>query len=105
MKELLVYQPRSLAPERAIALRCEIEEFNADYCAALDANQVELWPDFFTEDAIYRITGRENAERDLVVGLGVCRRPRHDARPCRWRSHARRCSRRATRCTCSGRRA
>ncbi|MBN9427427.1 MAG: nuclear transport factor 2 family protein [Burkholderiales bacterium] len=69
MKELLVYQPRSLAPERAIALRCEIEEFNADYCAALDANQVELWPDFFTEDAIYRITGRENAERDLVVGL------------------------------------
>lgn len=69
MKELLAYRPRSLAPERAIALRREIEEFNADYCAALDANQVEVWPDFFTDDAIYRVTGRENAERDLVVGL------------------------------------
>jgi len=69
MKDLLAYRPRSLAPERAAVLRREIEEFNADYCAALDANQVEVWPDFFTEDAIYRITSRENAELDLVVGL------------------------------------
>ncbi|MGD9942371.1 MAG: nuclear transport factor 2 family protein [Burkholderiaceae bacterium] len=69
MKTLTSYQPRSLAPERAAALRRDIEEFNADYCAVLDANQVEMWPEFFVEDAIYRITGRENAELDLPVGL------------------------------------
>ena len=43
---------------RAIALRLEIEEFHADYCAALDAGQVESWPDFFTEDGLYRVTAR-----------------------------------------------
>ena len=39
------------------------------YCAALDANDVERWPDYFTEDAVYRITARENADAGLPVGL------------------------------------
>ena len=61
--------PRSIDPARAIALRHEIEEFNADYCATLDANDVEAWHDYFTEDGLYRVTGRENAELGLPVGL------------------------------------
>jgi 3-phenylpropionate/cinnamic acid dioxygenase small subunit len=61
--------PRAIDPARALALRHEIEEFNADYCATLDANDVESWPDYFTEDALYRVTGRENAELGLPVGL------------------------------------
>src|SRR5690606_19124602 len=61
--------PRSIDPARAIALRHEIEEFNADYCATLDANDVESWPEFFTEDGLYRVTARENAELGLPVGL------------------------------------
>jgi anthranilate 1,2-dioxygenase small subunit len=61
--------PRDIDPARALALRHEIEEFNADYCAALDANDVEAWPAFFTEDASYRVTSRENAELGLPVGL------------------------------------
>ena len=60
---------RTIAPERAIALRQEIESFNADYCATLDSLDIEAWPDYFTEDALYRITARENAERGLPVGL------------------------------------
>lgn len=53
-------------------LRLEIEEFNTEYAAVLDAGKVEEWPRFFTEDAIYRITGRENADAGLPVGLVYC---------------------------------
>ena len=34
-----------------------------------DAGQVESWPDFFTEDGLYRVTARENADLGLPVGL------------------------------------
>ncbi|KDD19061.1 aromatic-ring-hydroxylating dioxygenase subunit beta [Bordetella bronchiseptica] len=63
------FLPRTIDPARAIALKLEVEEFNADYCAALDGGQVESWPDFFTETALYRVTARENAELNLPVGL------------------------------------
>jgi anthranilate 1,2-dioxygenase small subunit len=53
-------------------LRFEIEEFNAEYAAVLDAGRVSDWPPFFTEDAIYRVTARENADADLPVGLVYC---------------------------------
>jgi anthranilate 1,2-dioxygenase small subunit len=53
-------------------LRVEIEEFHTEYCAALDEGRIADWPSFFTEDAVYRITGRENADADLPVGLVYC---------------------------------
>jgi anthranilate 1,2-dioxygenase small subunit len=53
-------------------LRLEIEEFNSDYAAVLDACKIEDWPRFFTEDAVYRITGRENWDAGLPVGLVYC---------------------------------
>ena len=65
----LSYPERRIDPARAIALKLEVEEFNADYCAVLDGGEVERWPEFFTEDALYRVTARENAERGLPVGL------------------------------------
>ena len=63
------FRPRTLDPAQAIALRHEIEEFNHEYCAVLDANLVEDWPRFFSQDCLYRITARENAELGLPVGL------------------------------------
>lgn len=65
----LLYRPRKISLTRAIELAREVEAFNADYCAVLDAGLVEQWPDFFTEDGIYRITARENAELGMPVGL------------------------------------
>lgn len=61
----------SPAIDLAIAreLRFAVEEFNAEYCAVLDSGEVERWPEFFTDDATYRITARENAEAGLLVGL------------------------------------
>jgi 3-phenylpropionate/cinnamic acid dioxygenase small subunit len=61
--------PRNLDPARAAVLRGEIEAFNADYCASLDANDVEAWPDYFIEDGLYRVTSREHADLGLPVGL------------------------------------
>jgi anthranilate 1,2-dioxygenase small subunit len=64
-----LFRPRAIDVQRSIALRHEIEFFNAEYCAVLDAGLLEQWPNFFTEDAVYRITARENAELNMPVGL------------------------------------
>ena len=53
-------------------LRQEIEEFNAEYAHVLDEGDLEDWIDFFAEDAVYRITGRENADAGLPIGLMYC---------------------------------
>jgi len=66
------FVPAPIDPALARALRVEIEEFHAEYCAALDDDRIGDWPGFFTEDAVYRITARENAEAGLPVGLVYC---------------------------------
>jgi anthranilate 1,2-dioxygenase small subunit len=56
-------------PRATREVRLEIEEFHSDYCWTLDCGDVEQWPAYFTEDAVYRITARENADAGLPVGL------------------------------------
>jgi anthranilate 1,2-dioxygenase small subunit len=56
-------------PRTTRELRMEIEEFHAEYCWTLDCGELERWPDYFTDDAVYRITARENADAGLPVGL------------------------------------
>lgn len=58
--------------EERWALRLELEEFHVAYAQALDAGDIARWPDFFTDDALYRITGRDNADRGLPLGLIYC---------------------------------
>lgn len=72
MKERLVYAKTTVSPRRAAELRAEIDSFHVEYCAALDANDVERWPDFFCNDATYRITSRHNALLNMPVGLVYC---------------------------------
>jgi 3-phenylpropionate/cinnamic acid dioxygenase small subunit len=60
--------PASVARE----WRTAIDEFNTEYAAVLDEGRVEEWPRFFTEDALYVVTGRENADAGLPVGLVYC---------------------------------
>ncbi|HJU15960.1 MAG TPA: aromatic-ring-hydroxylating dioxygenase subunit beta [Stellaceae bacterium] len=52
-----------------ISRRLEIAELYADYVACLDGDELERWPDFFVEEAIYRITSAENYEAELPLGL------------------------------------
>jgi anthranilate 1,2-dioxygenase small subunit len=67
-----MYRGYDMAPAdpRAMReLRLEIEEFHAAYCWTLDRGALEEWPEYFAEDAVYRITARENADAGLEVGL------------------------------------
>ena len=50
----------------------EIELFNTRYAAALDEQRLQDWVEMFVADAFYLVTSRENADRDLPVGLIYC---------------------------------
>jgi len=39
----------------------------ADYAAALDEGRWDAWPEFFTDDAIYKLQPRENFDRGLPL--------------------------------------
>lgn len=45
----------------------EIQALLADVAAALDQRELQRWPDFFTEDCVYRLQSRENFDRDLPL--------------------------------------
>jgi anthranilate 1,2-dioxygenase small subunit len=66
------FEDRGAPVEAAREWRLAIEDFNTAYAAVLDAGRVEDWPRFFTEDALYVVTGRENADAGLPVGLVYC---------------------------------
>jgi len=63
------FELTSVDAQQVRALRFEIEEFHTAYAHALDSGQLQQWPEFFTDDAVYRITARENADEGLPVGL------------------------------------
>ena len=53
----------------AVVRRLEIEQLYTDYVHCLDADELECWPDFFTEDCLYRVTSAENYEAGMPLGL------------------------------------
>jgi anthranilate 1,2-dioxygenase small subunit len=53
-------------------LRFEVEEFHFEYAAALDRGDVEKWVDFFSDDAMYRVIARDNADSGLPLCLMLC---------------------------------
>jgi anthranilate 1,2-dioxygenase small subunit len=52
-----------------VVRRIALEELYADYAHCLDHDELERWPDFFTEDCFYRVTSAENYEAGLPLGL------------------------------------
>ncbi len=44
-----------------------LNQLYADYASAVDSNNWDLWPDFFTDDCIYRLQPRENHERGFPL--------------------------------------
>jgi len=44
-----------------------VERLHARYAHALDADKLEAWPEFFTENGTYRITTAENEARGLPL--------------------------------------
>ena len=61
------------APDRSNAeLRAALRDFYEDYAASLDDLRLEDWAEFFTDDALYRVTGRETYDQDLTHSTIYC---------------------------------
>ena len=56
----------------SIDTRLQINELLNDYAHTLDDDRLEAWPDFFTEDGIYKIIPRENRVQGLPGVIIVC---------------------------------
>jgi anthranilate 1,2-dioxygenase small subunit len=52
--------------------REEIADFLECYVHALDDGRIDEWSAFFTHDATYQVTTRENVERGLPLGIVLC---------------------------------
>ena len=52
-----------------LELQLAVERLHARYAQALDSDQLEKWPDFFTEQGRYRITTAENEARGLPLAV------------------------------------
>jgi len=63
-----------LSPTRqaALLLRLELMEVQDAYVAVLDEGRLEDWPAMFTEDCLYEIIPRENADAGLPAPLMRC---------------------------------
>ena len=44
-----------------------IQQLYADYAAVVDSGQWNLWPDFFTDECVYKLQPRENHERGFPL--------------------------------------
>ena len=44
-----------------------LTQLYADYASAVDSGDWDLWPEFFTDDCIYRLQPRENHERGFPL--------------------------------------
>jgi anthranilate 1,2-dioxygenase small subunit len=56
----------------ALLLHREVEDFNNAYAAALDEQRLDDWAEMFTDDGFYVVISRENADRNMPVGLIYC---------------------------------
>src|SRR6266851_5062573 len=56
----------------ALLLHHEVETFNSAYAAALDEQRLIDWAEMFTDDGFYVVISRENADRNMPVGLIYC---------------------------------
>jgi 3-phenylpropionate/cinnamic acid dioxygenase small subunit len=52
-----------------LGLQLAVERLHAQYVHALDSDQLEDWPGFFTENGRYRIATAENEQRGLPLSV------------------------------------
>lgn len=56
-----------------LLLAARVRDFYDRYTSILDDDNLEEWPGFFTEDAVYRIIARENVDLGLAHATLYCR--------------------------------
>jgi anthranilate 1,2-dioxygenase small subunit len=50
----------------------ELHRLQERYIGVIDSDRLEEWPDLFTEDGVYEIVPKENADAGLPVGIVHC---------------------------------
>ena len=55
------------APQLGFEDHFAITQLYADYAKAVDSGDWDLWPEFFTDDCIYKLIPRENHERGFPL--------------------------------------
>ena len=64
--------PVTLASLSEMELQYRVERLLANYVQCIDADQLESWPEFFTDDCIYRVIAKENTARNLPIAAIFC---------------------------------
>ena len=49
-----------------------IAEFLIDYVHDIDDDNLEAWPGYFTEEAVYQVIPRRSFDQDLPLGVLYC---------------------------------
>jgi anthranilate 1,2-dioxygenase small subunit len=57
---------------REMMLWYDLHRLQERYVSIIDTDRLEEWPDLFTEDCVYEIVPKENAELGLPVGIMHC---------------------------------
>jgi salicylate 5-hydroxylase small subunit len=65
----MIAAPGLAAP---LDLRLRLADLYAAYDDALDEREWERWPDFFTENAVYKVVPRENVDHALPAAMVYC---------------------------------
>jgi len=55
-----------------LELRARLADLYSAYSDALDEGALEHWPEFFTEECLYKVMPRENFEQGLPIALIYC---------------------------------
>ncbi|SDI83650.1 aromatic-ring-hydroxylating dioxygenase subunit beta [Paenibacillus naphthalenovorans] len=56
----------------ALEIKAAIEELVHAYVECIDNDKLEQWPDFFTEECLYKVISRENYARNLLTCVIYC---------------------------------
>jgi anthranilate 1,2-dioxygenase small subunit len=55
-----------------VVLWYELHRLQERYVGTIDSDRLEEWPDLFTEEAVYEIVPKENADLGLPMGIVHC---------------------------------
>jgi anthranilate 1,2-dioxygenase small subunit len=56
----------------ARTIKSEAEDLISAYVHCLDDDRIEEWPDFFADNGVYKIVGRDNFDRGLPIATMSC---------------------------------
>jgi anthranilate 1,2-dioxygenase small subunit len=55
-----------------LVLWYELQRLQERYVSVIDTDRLEEWPDLFTQDGVYEIIPKENADQGLPIGIIHC---------------------------------